>query len=339
MTWWRQWRDSMTVQARVAEWRASGALAPAAARRAGELVGRQPSAILWRGFLRHLSLWLAVALLAAGLVCLVAANWEQLGRSARLYGGQAVLVLAVLAAWRLGLARAGGQAALILAAVALGGLLALLGQTYQTGADTWQLFALWAALLVPWLLAARGTAMTLLWLVVAQLALVLWLGEHGAGPRLIWLLVGLLNAGLYLAWHGPGQRLPGLAGTLGPRLLALAALAVLVPAALSDVFAWRGLYGTGLLACALAASAIAWTAWRPPRDVLLLSAVALAVIVVDTVLLGRLLFELRLEAMAFLLLTGAVIGQVAWVTRWLRDLGRDGSPPVPVAVEGGTADG
>ena len=76
---------------------------------------------------------------------------------------------AVIAAWwpgaceATGVRRHGVGALLVLAGLFLGALLALLGQIYQTGADTWELFAWWALLLLPWALAGASQALWLLW--------------------------------------------------------------------------------------------------------------------------------------------------------------------------------
>ena len=53
-----------------------------------------------------------------------------------------------------------------MAAVAVGALLAVFGQTYQTGADPFELFLTWALLIVPWTLAARFEPLYLLHSVV-----------------------------------------------------------------------------------------------------------------------------------------------------------------------------
>ena len=45
-----------------------------------------------------------------------------------------------------------GKAALLAASLFVGALLALIGQIYQTGADTFEMFAAWAALILPWVL-------------------------------------------------------------------------------------------------------------------------------------------------------------------------------------------
>jgi uncharacterized membrane protein len=55
-----------------------------------------------------------------------------------------------------------------------GALFAYFGQTYQTGADPWQLFALWAALTLPLCLGVRHDALWTAWAVVALTAALLW---------------------------------------------------------------------------------------------------------------------------------------------------------------------
>lgn len=328
MSWWRQWREDTGSADVLARWRAAGALDAAAWSRACDLLGPRPASALWRSFLEHTSVWLAACLLAAAAICFVAANWDQLGRFGRLYGLQAAMALATAAAWRLGLARAAGQAALVLAGVLLGGVLAVVGQTYQTGADTWQLFALWALLLVPWLLAAAATAMTLLWLLVAHLAAMLWLSQWLGDGHAFLLAVGLADLALAWIWHRLGAHVPGLRGRTGPRLLAASALALLSLAALQDILGVPSTAGTGIAAWLLAVVLVAWSAWRTPRDLVLLALVALSVIVVDTFALGRLLLStLDLLTTGIGLLALSVIGQVAWTTARLRRLARTGTAP------------
>ncbi len=119
---------------------------------------------------------LAALLLGTGLIFWVAANWQDQTRAFKLH----VLEGAVLASSAAALAWPRGRTALLLlATLALGGLLAFVGQTYQTGADAWQLFATWAALALVWALAARRDALWALWLLIAGLALAAWLAEGG----------------------------------------------------------------------------------------------------------------------------------------------------------------
>nr|WP_321271823.1 GDYXXLXY domain-containing protein [Alcaligenes faecalis] len=162
-------------------------------------------------FLTKLAWGLAVLLLASGLVTWIAANWENWGHVAKFALAQgAVLVSAGLAL--LFRRRSGGwghdlgvPAALTgLAAVATGGLLALIGQTYQTGADPWQLFALWTVLIIPWVFTVRSVFLSVLWLVLINTALYLWidvarLGWFGRSYTTQTLLALAVNALLLLA--------------------------------------------------------------------------------------------------------------------------------------------
>ena len=101
-------------------------------------------------------LWRSLAVVAAlllgcGLIFWIAAQWPEQTRSFKLQVLQAsVLAPLVVAMWRPRLRTAG----LLLATLALGALLAFIGQTYQTGADAWQLFAVWAVLALPWTVVA-----------------------------------------------------------------------------------------------------------------------------------------------------------------------------------------
>ena len=118
----------------------------------------------WRQFLARSTLWLGVLLLGSAAICWVAANWQDMSKVQRFAGAQTLLAVCALAAAWAGLrlrTAAGARGAipgalLALAGILLGALLALLGQTYQTGADTWELFAWWAVLLLPWALAAAS---------------------------------------------------------------------------------------------------------------------------------------------------------------------------------------
>lgn len=317
---WTQWREGVRQLDVLAHWRERGALDGADWRRARALVDAGPAGAPWRGVLEQLSLWLSVVLLGSALICFVAANWDALDRFARLVGVQALLVIAALAAWRFGLARAAGQAALLLAGLLLGGLLALVGQTYQTGADTWQLFAAWAALLLPWLLVAQSPAMSLLWALVANVALALLVQEWWRGDIEVWLALGLFNVALAVVWDIAGRYAAGLGGGLGPRLLLSAGLFGVTLAALGDVFGWRSEIGPGLLAWVIVVAMTGTVALRR-RDLAVLSVAALSVIAVVTSLLGRFLFDaLNLSTAGLLLLTLAVLAQVALAGDRLRRL-------------------
>jgi uncharacterized membrane-anchored protein len=111
---------------------------------------------------------LAAAFAGFGIVMGVAANWDTFGKFGRFGLVAAVVAMAALAG---GLTPRWRPAASLVGVLGIGALLALFGQTYQTGADPWQLFALWAALALPWVIAARHDAVWSVWVVVAFAAL------------------------------------------------------------------------------------------------------------------------------------------------------------------------
>lgn len=330
MNEWQRWRDTVAEQTRLRAWRRDGALDAAGAVAARQALGPAPDAALWRWFLDRLALWLGVALCAAGVICFIAANWDHIGKFTRLYGMQALVVVAVAAAARLGLARRGGEAALWLAMVLLGGLLALIGQTYQTGADTWELFSLWAALALPWALAGRHAATWLLWIAIANIALGLWADTVGGD----WLndertltLIGLFDLALYLVWDVTSRRWAEFTGAAGPRLLAAAALFGLSPPAILAATDHRT-PEFGFAMCAWLAGIAVLVAFelRRRRDRAVFAMLLVAVIGVSTAWLFRLatyfLFtSYDVPAALWLVLALVVVGEATLGALWLRRMG------------------
>jgi hypothetical protein len=82
-----------------------------------------------------------------------------------------------------------GRYSTLLAFIASGGLLALFGQTYQTGADVYELFLTWAVLGVPLALAGQWSVTWAAWLLVLNTALALFCANRPAGGWL-WLAFG-----------------------------------------------------------------------------------------------------------------------------------------------------
>lgn len=278
---------------------------------------------------------LAALLLGAGLIFWVAANWPEQTRAFKLH----LLEAAVLASAGAALLWPRGRTALLLlATLALGGLLAFVGQTYQTGADAWQLFATWAALALVWALAVRRDAMWTLWLLIAGLALGLWSGDalfdplsallgwhRGRGwlTPLLWALIFLLPLAL------PRLRLLAPGATAAPlswRLATLMALSAWCIHALLALFTyqptWQYFFNGGLV---LAAAALAW-AWRP-RDFVVLAAAVLTLNVLVVAGFANLLWDTGGNAMAMALLMTLIAAicvgvSATWLVRLQREEGR-----------------
>lgn len=302
-----------------------GALDAAALAAALTQIERVPDAAAWRRFLGDLLLLAGAVLVAAGTIFFVAYNWADLHRFGRLGLVAAATAAVALGGWRLGLERTPGQVLLGAGVVGIGGMLAVHGQEYQTGADPWQLFALWAVLAWPWVAAARFALLWLLWIGLVDTTLILAWGEllHPLAPApdaplmLLLFAVHGLAAGLWEAGRGRGI---GWMGTPWvERLLTAAALGVLWVPALTTVLAPQRATGwewTGLVALLGAVAFVLWRyRWRAPDLFRLAAAVASLVAVVTAVPVSWLE---EMEALGFLLVGLLLVAEVAVAVTWLR---------------------
>jgi len=160
---------------------------------------------------------LAAALGGLGVVFWIAANWQTFGRFGRFALLEAFVVAMCIGALWKPVARAPlGLVALL----AIGALFAYFGQTYQTGADPWQLFAVWALLALPLCIAARSDVLWAPWALVVMTGVSLWVQAH-TGHR--WrvqpddLAVHLAGWGAALALVAVG--LTAIAGLVGDKAL------------------------------------------------------------------------------------------------------------------------
>ena len=97
--------------------------------------------------------------------------------------------------------------ALFAAGVLVGVLLALVGQTYQTGADTYELFAVWCVLIVPWAFLSKFDLMWLFCLLLLNVAIILYYQTFGGFfsvslgvEQMLWLLF-VINTVALVVWE------------------------------------------------------------------------------------------------------------------------------------------
>lgn len=310
------------ARGRIVEWTEQGRIAPGGMRRALELAGALPGRAQWRRFLDRLLAFMGGTMLAAALVFFFAYNWQDLGRLAKFALAEAPIAIALVVVWRRGVEALSAQAALFVAALLVGALLALVGQVYQTGADTFELFAAWALAILPWALVARSAALWLLWLLLVNFACAFYfrvlpgmLGFVFSPEKQLWWLFGLDTLAL-AAWELSAARgVAWLGARWAPRLVAtasggLATVLAVIAIFDRDAYAWNG----SAWAAWLAAAFVAYRYWR--RDLYVLAGAALSVIVVTVAFLGR---HLPMRGAGDLLFTAlVVIGLSALAGYWLR---------------------
>lgn len=157
----------------------------------------------WQRYLNLLFLLLTVGFLTSGVVTLIAANLDYFSDLAKIYGLQTLLVVTVVLGIYCFIRESRRQAKeklkwktyslFFVVSVLIGGLFALVGQTYQTGADVWQLFAVWTLCQLPFLLLFPNVASALLFAATANVAFYLF-DEQNSHNSMCYAV--LINAGL-----------------------------------------------------------------------------------------------------------------------------------------------
>ena len=270
-----------------------------------DLTGARPDRAAWRAFVHRLCTAAGIASLAAGAIFFVAANWQDYGLLGRFAILQVAFALAVgVALWREPPDRL-GQAGTVLAMLLAGALLALFGQSYQTGADVYELFFTWALLIVPFALAARSGAAWATWWIVLNLGLALyfgwleparfmwrWLDGRGIERAVMIYLPGLVNlAGAALFAQLGGTRFAAHAPRWLARMLATLGFGYATVACISAVTTGSGrLRNAGLSVqdaivastFAIICAGIVVAALRARRDVFPLALVAGSWIAIST---------------------------------------------------------
>jgi uncharacterized membrane protein len=187
-----------------------------------------PDGKAWLSFLDHFLLVVGAVLVVSALTFFIAYNWVEMSKLAKFSLVEVFVTLAVFAYWKLGTQQLSAKVALLTASLLLGVLLALYGQTYQTGADTWQLFFNWALLILPWVFLAQFSVLWIVFLFLLNLSLVLYAETFGGLFGLaftseldfLWLLFAL-NVMALLVWEYMSQTKMWLQSVWAKRLLAV----------------------------------------------------------------------------------------------------------------------
>lgn len=305
-------------------WVEAGALPVEAVPEALRLAGVTPSAGAWLRFLNRVAFGLGTLLVAAGVIHFVAFNWQALPRWGKFALVEAAIVVAIGVVWRAGCDNLVGRVALIAAALFTGALLALVGQVYQTGADAWQLFAVWAVAILPWAIAGRDPILWLLLLALVNVACGLYLATfRGAFSILfgnwgVWRALFAVNAIALLAWEilaAFGMR--EFATSWGNRVVATACGIAATALAVSAISLYRDGDDVALVVYAIWALVSFW-AYRVRRvDLFVLAGLVLSLIVVIGAWSARSLLSDERAAGLFLIAL-VLIGCTTAGAWWLR---------------------
>jgi uncharacterized membrane protein len=298
-------------------------LTPSALDQALYLVGLIPNRTAWRQFIDSLLLILGTTLVLAGIIFFFAYNWAEINHLTK-FGliELGILVMASFTAWY-GLQHLVGQLALFATAILVGILLAVMGQSYQTGADAFELFLTWAILIIPWVLIGQFAPLWLLLLLLFNLSLSLYWEqvidyEDFFYSTKLYLLLFALNGTALFAWeYAHRQGVVWLQGDWLGRIVFITTLIVLIIPTLDAILTleWEPWLGGGALLYVTVTLLSLWYYHHQRYDLLLLAVCLLGILIIMTTLIGRLL-PLEVE-ISWLILAVMVIGQTTLITKWL----------------------
>ncbi len=278
----------------------------------------------WLSFIDRLLMWIGGLALAFSAMFFIAYNWDELGRFTKFGMVEALVILAVLAYWKLDEDKVAAKVALLMASIFLGVLLALYGQTYQTGADPWQLFFNWALLMLPWAVIGRFPVIWILWLSLLNITAMLYASTFlfrffpNADP--VWLLFAL-NSTALVVWELLSNRWSWLAERWAVRLLAVGSGLSITWLSIFAIFESHAGMLPGLI----------WPIWmlcmyfgyrKIRQDLFMLAGTALSGIVVIICFVGKQILH-DMEAGGFFILAIMIIGMGTGAAIWLRNLHRE----------------
>ncbi|WP_417499361.1 DUF2157 domain-containing protein [Methylophaga sp.] len=292
-------------------------------------LGLMPDKRVWLRLFDQILLASGIVAMALSMIFFIAYNWSDMGRFSKFLLLEASIILSVMLYCYFVARKLVSRMALLLASLLVGALMAFYGQTYQTGADSWQLFFYWALAITPWVVISRFSSLWLLWLMLLNLALVLYFDTFhsifglvfDAQNTLFWCLFGLNSLAL-LIWEWCSKKMVALTERWPQRVIAIisgwaiTALAIYVSLdkpeeQLLPLLIW------------VAWLVIFMVAYRQFRlDIFMLAGGCLSAILVIMTLLGQHIIESGDEA-ALLLLSVLIMAMGAGAAYWLKQVHRE----------------
>ena len=314
----------------ILHWSGQSAIKASDTRAALEALNVLPQPEDWLRFLQKTCLWLGMLALAFSAMFFVAYNWDAMGRFGRFLLLEALILACVLVYWKLDADSLPAKLSLLAAGILVGVLLALYGQVYQTGADSWQLFASWALLIVPWVLVSRFAAMWLLLILLINTAMVLYFASTQrflgfivtTSDSFLW-PVFIFNTLCWLLWEMKVSRYSWLQQRWPVQLLATASGTALTTLMVVAIFVKSDDYLSVWLTYPVFV-ALVYYFYRVRRiDLYMMAALSLSLIVTVSSLFIRLVFNGADEIGAFYFMTFVLIAMAGGAAAWLKKLHRE----------------
>lgn len=274
-----------------------------------------PSARQWKIFMRTMLFWSGSIALTFSILFFIAANWDGIGRMTKFALVEVSIVLGMLVYLKFKHNETIRQISLVVCMLCVGGLMALFGQTYQTGADPWQLFFNWALLTIPWVLISRFSVMWLIFLGLLNVSLSLYYQTFGGYLNSIWALF-IFNSCALAIWQISTAKFVWLNKPWAINLLAVVSSYFGMWVYIDALFDDRPL---DILIWCIWAATMFYVYRIRLLNVFMLAVWSLTILVAANALLIRVLPS-SFEAFFFLLLTCLTVGAGTYLSIWLKGL-------------------
>ncbi|MFC1834887.1 DUF2157 domain-containing protein [Thermodesulfobacteriota bacterium] len=286
---------------------------------------RSPPA--WWIWANRMLLFLGCALVLAGVIFFFAYNWEKIGPFIKFAVIELGIAASLVGAWVMGLDRLGGKVLLLSASLLVGVVLAVYGQTYQTGADAYELFAGWAVLIAGWVAISRFQALWLTWVTLINIAIIMFWSQvvipnNLARAETQFALLALINGTVIGSFELLAMR--GIIGPVSRWFRSILVLSVSVYLTIGTaLFILQELWfikasPSGLVLWIICLPLMFWFFRFRAPDLVSLTFIALSVCLVLVSLMGRVLF-FSVPGAGILLFFGlAALGVFSAAAFWLR---------------------
>ncbi len=288
-----------------------------------------PSNQSWHTFINRLLLWIGGLSLAFAGMFFIAYNWIEIGHLTKFAMVESALVLTIVGYWKIGHNTIAGKVSLLMATIFLGVLLALFGQTYQTGADPWQLFFNWTIFMLPWAIIGRFSAIWLVWILLINLTIVLY---HQAFRNVLWLLFSsenqllwilyIFNTATLIIWQLLAEKWQWLQQNWAIRILATASGVLITWLVLFNIFDGKGTLSLAGIVWIIWMVAMYWVYRKVVPDLFMLAGFCLSGIVVITFFQTELLIN-AIHAGSLLFIAIQIIGLATGAAIWLKNVHRE----------------
>ena len=285
-----------------------------------------PDGKAWRTFIDQLLMWLGALSIAFSVLFFIAFNWDNFGRFAKFALVQLLIIGAVLFYLRHDAGKVAAKVSLLVATILVGVLLALYGQTYQTGADPWQLFFNWALLVLPWVLIGRFSTLWVVWLVLINVSIVLY---QQIFRNVLWMVIDnevdmlflmfTFNAVTLIVWELVANRVSWMAERWPARLIAVVSGTCITILAIYSIFDHKVNYG---LVWLVSMAGLLYFYLKVLADLFMIAGFCISGITVTVLFMSKHMLD-NANGGAFLVLAMLTICMGAGSAIWLRNLHRE----------------